>query len=45
MIIDSKKYNGFAFGPGVDRLAMVKYKISDLRMMFENDIRFLNQMK
>lgn len=43
--IDSKKYNGFAFGPGVDRLAMVKYKISDLRMMFENDIRFLNQMK
>ena len=30
---------------GVDRLAMVKYKIPDLRMMFENDIRFLNQMK
>ncbi len=43
--IDSKKYSGFAFGPGVDRLAMVVNKIPDLRMMFENDIRFLEQFK
>lgn len=43
--IDSKKYNGFAFGTGADRLAMIINKIPDLRMMFENDIRFLNQMK
>ncbi|MEG1751603.1 MAG: phenylalanine--tRNA ligase subunit alpha [Clostridia bacterium] len=41
--IDSKKYRGFAFGPGVDRLAMVNYEIPDLRSMFENDIRFLKQ--
>lgn len=43
--IDSKKYTGFAFGPGVDRLAMVVNKIPDLRMMFENDIKFLDQLK
>lgn len=43
--IDSKKYTGFAFGPGVDRLAMVVNKIPDLRMMFENDIKFLEQLK
>ncbi|MFA6859836.1 MAG: phenylalanine--tRNA ligase subunit alpha [Clostridia bacterium] len=43
--IDSTKYSGFAFGPGVDRLAMVENKVPDLRMMFENDIRFLSQMK
>jgi phenylalanyl-tRNA synthetase alpha chain len=41
--IDSGKYRGFAFGAGVDRLAMLKYGISDLRSLFENDIRFLNQ--
>ena len=43
--IDSKKYTGFAFGPGVDRLAMVVNKIPDLRMMFENDTKFLEQLK
>ncbi len=43
--IDSKKYTGFAFGPGVDRLAMVVNKIPDLRMMFENDMKFLEQLK
>lgn len=39
--IDSEKYQGFAFGIGVERLAMLKYGITDLRMFFENDIRFL----
>lgn len=39
--IDPKKYQGFAFGIGVERLAMLKYGITDLRMFFENDVRFL----
>lgn len=39
--IDAEKYQGFAFGIGVERLAMLKYGITDLRMFFENDIRFL----
>lgn len=43
--IDSKKYKGFAFGPGVDRLAMIENGVTDLKLMFKNDIRFLNQMK
>lgn len=43
--IDSKKYRGFAFGFGVDRVAMVKNSVSDIRSMFKNDIRFLKQMK
>ncbi len=41
--IDSQKFNGFAFGMGIDRLCMLKYGINDLRLMFENDIRFLQQ--
>ena len=41
--IDSEKYTGFAFGIGLDRLAMLHYKINDLRMFFENDLRFLEQ--
>lgn len=41
--IDSKRYGGFAFGAGIDRLTMLKYGISDLRSLFENDIRFLSQ--
>ncbi len=41
--IDSEKYRGFAFGVGVDRLTMLKYGISDLRSLFENDLRFLKQ--
>ena len=41
--IDSKKYTGFAFGMGVERVAMLKYQVKDLRLYFENDIRFLEQ--
>jgi len=39
--IDAEKYQGFAFGIGVERLAMLKYGITDLRLFFENDVRFL----
>ena len=42
--IDPEIYTGFAFGFGLDRLAMVKYGIDDLRLLFENDIRFLRQL-
>ena len=41
--IDSKKYSGFAFGMGLERMAMLKYQVRDLRLYFENDIRFLKQ--
>lgn len=41
--IDSEKYTGFAFGIGIDRLAMLRYGVTDLRTFFENDIRFLSQ--
>lgn len=41
--IDPKEYSGYAFGFGVDRIAMLKYGIKDIRLMFENDIRFINQ--
>jgi phenylalanyl-tRNA synthetase alpha chain len=41
--INSEHYNGFAFGMGVERLAMLKYGIDDIRLFFENDIRFLKQ--
>ena len=41
--IDSKKYNGFAFGIGMDRFAMIKYGIPDIRLLFENNQRFLKQ--
>ncbi|GAB1258011.1 phenylalanine--tRNA ligase subunit alpha [Aurantivibrio plasticivorans] len=41
--IDPEKYTGFAFGVGLDRLAMLRYGINDLRMFFENDLRFLKQ--
>jgi phenylalanyl-tRNA synthetase alpha chain len=40
---DSEKYTGYAFGMGVDRIAMLKYGINDIRIFFENDMRFLNQ--
>ncbi|MBN2348285.1 MAG: phenylalanine--tRNA ligase subunit alpha [Bacteroidales bacterium] len=43
--INSKKYTGFAFGMGIERIAMLKYQVNDLRLYFENDIRFLNQFK
>ncbi|MBO4740042.1 MAG: phenylalanine--tRNA ligase subunit alpha [Bacteroidales bacterium] len=41
--IDSKVYSGYAFGMGVERMAMLKYQIRDLRLYFENDLRFLKQ--
>lgn len=41
--IDSEKYIGFAFGMGIDRVAMIRYGIDDLRLFFENDLRFLQQ--
>ena len=43
--IDYKKYSGFAFGMGIERIAQLKYKVNDLRIYSENDIRFLNQFK
>jgi phenylalanyl-tRNA synthetase alpha chain len=43
--IDSRKYTGFAFGMGIERLTMLKYQVNDLRLYFENDIRFLDQFK
>ena len=43
--IDSKKYTGFAFGAGLERIAMLKYGISDIRDLYANDIRFLNGFK
>jgi phenylalanyl-tRNA synthetase alpha chain len=41
--IDSKKYTGFAFGMGIERITMLKYQIKDLRLFTENDVRFLRQ--
>jgi len=41
--IDSKKYSGFAFGMGIERITMLKYQVKDLRLFFENDVRFLQQ--
>jgi phenylalanyl-tRNA synthetase alpha chain len=41
--INSKKYSGFAFGMGIERITMLKYQVKDLRLFFENDIRFVNQ--
>ena len=43
--IDPEKYTGFAFGMGVERFAMLRYRVDDLRMFFENDLRFLKQFK
>ena len=43
--IDSRKYTGFAFGMGVERIAMLRYGITDIRMFFDNDLRFLHQFK
>jgi phenylalanyl-tRNA synthetase alpha chain len=41
--VDTERFSGFAFGMGVERLAMLRYGVSDLRLYFENDIRFLQQ--
>ena len=43
--IDPEKYSGFAFGMGIERIAMLRYGVDDLRHFFENDLRFLNQFK
>ncbi|MEN6619596.1 MAG: phenylalanine--tRNA ligase subunit alpha [Rikenellaceae bacterium] len=43
--IDSKEYSGFAFGMGVERIAMLKWQVKDLRLYFENDIRFLQEFE
>ena len=43
--IDSAKYTGFAFGMGIERIAMLKYGIKDLRIFSENDVRFLKQFR
>tara|TARA_X000000368_G_scaffold411070_1_gene395409 strand:+ start:158 stop:1177 length:1020 start_codon:yes stop_codon:yes gene_type:complete len=43
--IDPEEYSGFAFGMGVERMAMLKYEVKDLRMWSENDVRFLDQFK
>jgi phenylalanyl-tRNA synthetase alpha chain len=43
--IDPEKYSGFAFGMGLDRLAMLKYGVGDLRLFFENDLKFLGQFR
>lgn len=43
--IDSERYTGFAFGMGVERLAMLRYGINDLRLFFENDLKFLEQFR
>ena len=43
--IDSSKFSGFAFGLGIERIAMLLYEVDDLRLFFENDIRFLKQFQ
>jgi len=41
--IDTEEFTGYAFGMGVERLAMLRYGVNDLRLFFENDLRFLSQ--
>lgn len=43
--VDSERYTGYAFGAGIDRLAMLRYGVNDLRLFFENDLRFLKQFR
>ncbi|MFC1617462.1 phenylalanine--tRNA ligase subunit alpha, partial [Candidatus Margulisiibacteriota bacterium] len=43
--IDPEEYTGFAFGMGIERIAMLLYAINDIRLFYENDIRFLKQFK
>jgi phenylalanyl-tRNA synthetase alpha chain len=43
--IDSKEYSGFAFGMGIERIAMLHYGITDMRLLYEGDIRFLSQFR
>ena len=42
---DSEEYTGYAFGMGIDRVAMLRYGIDDIRLFFDNDVRFLNQFR
>jgi phenylalanyl-tRNA synthetase alpha chain len=41
--IDAERYTGYAFGMGIERLTMLRYGVNDLRLFFENDLRFLRQ--
>ena len=41
--IDPDEYTGFAFGVGLERIALLKYEIDDMRLLYENDIRFIKQ--
>lgn len=43
--VDTEKYTGFAFGMGVERIAMLRYGVDDIRLFYENDMRFINQFK
>ena len=43
--IDPEKYSGFALGMGIERIAILKYKVKDLRLFSQNDIRFLKQFQ
>ena len=43
--VDPERYTGYAFGAGIDRLAMLRYGVNDLRLFFENDLRFLTQFR
>ena len=43
--VDSEKYTGYAFGIGIERLAMLRYGVTDLRTFYENDLRFLQQFR
>jgi phenylalanyl-tRNA synthetase alpha chain len=43
--IDSNKYKGYAFGLGIERMTQVKYKTNDIRLFFENDVRFIQQFQ
>jgi phenylalanyl-tRNA synthetase alpha chain len=43
--VDPERYTGYAFGAGIDRLAMLRYGVNDLRLFFENDLRFLKQFR
>ena len=42
-LIDPEEYSGFAFGVGLERIALLKYEIDDMRLLYENDDRFLRQ--
>ncbi len=43
--VDPERHTGYAFGMGIDRLAMLRYGVTDLRLFFDNDLRFLRQFQ